>query len=353
MRRSWLVAFAAVAVVALAGTAYGAPETIRLRFGSVFPPPPALDSLAIPDFQKLVTERTKGRVQFQNFFGGVLFKTDDLVQAMSDGRVDVMYYPSVFGPGRAPMAPFQQWFPFGPSDPELMLKMRHQIDAEFPQLAQELERLGGIAIGYSPLFPMEVISKKPIRTAEDFKGKRMASIGLELGEMAKALGATGVSMYAGERYVAFETGVLDGAFEPMQMSFSFKHYEVLKHLTLLGIQGAHLIHVVVHKPTWEKLSPDIQKIMRDAAREASFGHAKRLKTRREEMLNLWRQRGGDVYVMPEKEKRAIAGRFPDLPAQWAANMDGRGLPGSKIARRWKEIGKDNGWEWIRDWCPKC
>ena len=43
---------------------------------------------------------------------------------------------------------------------------------------------------------------------------------------------------------------------------------------------------------------------------------------------------------------------PDTAAEWALEMDAKGLPGTEVVKRWQEITSDLGYEWLRTWGPK-
>jgi TRAP-type C4-dicarboxylate transport system substrate-binding protein len=98
-------------------------------------------------------------------------------------------------------------------------------------------------------------------------------------DMVGALGANATPMPYGEVYSSIQTGVIDGAENNWPSFESSGHYEVAKYYTL----DQHLIVpevLVMSKKSWEALSEEDQKIVRQAARD-SVPHMRKLWAERE------------------------------------------------------------------------
>jgi TRAP-type C4-dicarboxylate transport system substrate-binding protein len=74
-------------------------------------------------------------------------------------------------------------------------------------------------------------------------------------------------MAYGEVYSALETGVIDGAENNWPSFESAKHYEVAKHYTVDQHQIVPEV-LVMAKPSWDKLSPEDQAIVKQAAKDS-------------------------------------------------------------------------------------
>ncbi len=112
--------------------------------------------------------------------------------------------------------------------------------------------------------------KKPIRTIADLQGMKIRVMGNPIFvAMMNDLGGNGVPMGYDQVFSALQTGVIDGA-ENNAPSFVFDHhYEVAKFYTLTE----HLIVpeiLVFSRPSWEKLSPDDQALIRRLAHEVQL-----------------------------------------------------------------------------------
>jgi len=86
-------------------------------------------------------------------------------------------------------------------------------------------------------------------------------------DMVAALGANAVPMPYGEVYSAIETGVIDGAENNWPSYESSGHYEVAKFYTLDEHTMVPEV-LVMSKTAFEKLTPEDQQAVRDAAKES-------------------------------------------------------------------------------------
>ncbi|WP_299912503.1 TRAP transporter substrate-binding protein [uncultured Paracoccus sp.] len=112
-------------------------------------------------------------------------------------------------------------------------------------------------------------SQKPIASIEDLKGMKFRVMQNDVFvDMMAALGANATPMPYGEVYSAIQTGVIDGAENNYPSYDSSGHAEVAKYYTL----DQHLMVpelVAISKASWEKLSPEDQAILREAARNSA------------------------------------------------------------------------------------
>jgi tripartite ATP-independent transporter DctP family solute receptor len=111
-------------------------------------------------------------------------------------------------------------------------------------------------------------SKRPINKLEDFNGLKLRVIGNPVYlETFKVLGANPVPMSFAEVYQALESKAIDGQENPVSVIRSAKIFEVQKYLSLTN--HTYTINLVqVGKKFWDSLSPDEQRIMREAAAES-------------------------------------------------------------------------------------
>ena len=109
---------------------------------------------------------------------------------------------------------------------------------------------------------------KPITSIDDLKGMKFRVIQSDVFvDMVAALGANAMPMPYGEVYSAIETGVIDGAENNFPSYESSGHYEVAKYYTL----DEHMMVpevLVMSKTAFDKLTPEDQEIVRQAAKDS-------------------------------------------------------------------------------------
>jgi tripartite ATP-independent transporter DctP family solute receptor len=112
-------------------------------------------------------------------------------------------------------------------------------------------------------------STKPITSIEDLKGLKIRVVQNKLNiDLMSALGASATPMAYGEVYSALQTGVIDAAENNYPSYYSSKHYEVAKNYIIDAHQRVPEV-LIMSKAAWDKLSPDDQAIVKEAALEST------------------------------------------------------------------------------------
>lgn len=113
-------------------------------------------------------------------------------------------------------------------------------------------------------------SKRPILKLEDFQGLKLRTIQIPIiVDIYKALGANPVPLAWTEVYTALEVRAVDGQETAIPSFNTARLAEVQKYLSLTNVVYDPLI-VIFSKKTWDRLNADEQKIVTDAAQEATM-----------------------------------------------------------------------------------
>lgn len=141
--------------------------------------------------------------------------------------------------------------------------------AAFLDVVRQREgQLGGVVLG-GYLWPGQyIISRKPIRTPEDFKGLKIRVYGAADTDFVRALGMEPVAIAFAEVYTALERGTVDAALTGSYPAFAIKLFEVAKYIVDVN-HGPNSGVLVVSKRSWDKLSPDEQAALRKLGEEFS------------------------------------------------------------------------------------
>ncbi len=119
---------------------------------------------------------------------------------------------------------------------------------------------------YAPL-----ITRTPINSIEDFKGKRIRGYGVAT-DVIEALGGTAVPMAAPEVYTALERGVLDGVYGfDFITAIAYNLHEIAPHFTDIG-DGPHApAATIMNIDYWNSLPENIQKLCNELVAEIYDG----------------------------------------------------------------------------------
>ena len=215
---------------------------------------------------KLVSERTNGRIGVKVFNNASLGSEKDTIEQTRFGVIDM---------NRVNTAPFNNLVPQTQvlGMPFLFRSVDHMhktIDGPIGDeilAAFEPHGLVGLAF-YDSGARSFYTTKKPIKSLADLKGQKIRVQQSDLWiAMMKAFGANATPMPFGEVYSSLETGVVDGAENNWPSYESSRHFEVAKNYTLTEHSLAPEA-LVISKVSWDKLTPEDQKILRQAAKES-------------------------------------------------------------------------------------
>ncbi len=214
---------------------------------------------------KLVEERTKGRIKIQEFNNAVLGGEKDTIEQTQFGVIDF---------NRVSTAQFNNVVPatqvYGlPFLFRSVEHMRKTVDGPIgDEILAAFEAKGLIALCYYDSGARSFYTKKPIAKLADMKGMKIRVQQSDMWvAMMQAFGANPTPMAFGEVYSAIQTGVVDGAENNWPSYESSRHFEVAKYYTLTehSLQPEVL---VMSKKSYDKLSADDQKLIRQAAKES-------------------------------------------------------------------------------------
>lgn len=214
-----------------------------------------------------VREKTEGRICIEVFPSAQLGEEKDTIEQTQFGVIDMVR--ASFGTFND-IVPVTQTF----SLPYLFRDVDHMhavMDGPIgEEIAADFAERDLIVLAYYDGGARSFYnSQRPITSIEDLAGMKIRVIQNDVFvDMMAALGASATPMPYGEVYSAIQTGVIDGAENNFPSYDSSGHYEVAKHYTL----DEHLMVpelVAMSKTAWDKLSPEDQAILREAARNSA------------------------------------------------------------------------------------
>jgi TRAP-type C4-dicarboxylate transport system substrate-binding protein len=349
----FVISFVLFSLILTNGQSESAKKQIRLKMASVYPTPKSsMMSELVKVWEDEVSKRTNGSIAFENFWGCALGSPPETIELVKTGAVQLGNFHQWYTPSKMPFGDFEYVFPFGPTDCELVVKAMRQIRAEFPQFTKELDQQNVVLIADFPGGVYDFLSRDPLRTLKDFDGKKVSLIGRYFGKWLPP-GATAVVRPAQERYDLLRAGVVDADLLPFDLLYAFKIHEVTKYYVRADLITCCWAVLVMNKDTFNRFSPQVQKILLEAGKDAELRGAKEIIPRwRTRCDREWKAAGIQFIDFPKEEKAKWANSVPDTAAEWALEMDAKGLPGTAVVKRWQEITSELGYEWLRTWGPK-
>lgn len=149
-------------------------------------------------------------------------------------------------------------------------------------------------------------SKRPLKTPDDFKGlKFRTQSGGVLDDQFKALGAGSQTMAFGEVYQALNSKAVDGQENTFNNIDTQKYIEVQKYMTISS-HGRIDYALITNTKFWDSLTPDQQKIFKDAVKEATKYETKLADDLNAQSFEKLKSSGRmEIYTLTEADRQAF------------------------------------------------
>jgi tripartite ATP-independent transporter DctP family solute receptor len=160
-------------------------------------------------------------------------------------------------------------------------------------------------------------SRRPVQRADDLSGLKLRVIQSPLFlDTFNALGANATPMPFTELYSAMEQAAVDGQENPPATILASKFYEVQKHLVLSRHMYSAWV-LLMSKKTWDGLSPEEQKIVQDAAREATLYERKIIRAFSDTALADLKKAGMQITELPPAEQAKMRSKLQPVLAKFS------------------------------------
>jgi tripartite ATP-independent transporter DctP family solute receptor len=240
-------------------------QTVTLRSADIHPDGyPTVEGVKI--MGKLVEERSGGKLRIQVFHSRQLGEEKDTLEQTRFGVIDM---------NRTNFAGLNNLVPetVVPGLPFLFRDEPHMHKVMDGPIGQEIlaggERHNLIGLCCYDSGARSMYNRaRPINTPADMKGMKIRVQQSDLWlAMIRALGANPTPLPTGEVYSALQTGVVEGAENNYPTYQSQRHFEVAKYYSVTEHSMSPEI-LVMSKRAYDRLSKDLQTIVREAARDS-------------------------------------------------------------------------------------
>lgn len=270
-------------------------DILVLRFGHYAAADHPANQAAIL-FAEKVKERTEGKIIIEIFSDGQLGTPPEVLEQNIIGSID-MNLPTQGGLDKYSKKFATVMLPFVFDDYEHAHRV---LDGEFVDwVKDDLDKQGLVMLSnWEYGFRNITNNILPIINPEDLVGLRLRTPPeMQLQLAMESLGANVTKIAYPEIYLSLQQGVVDGQENPLSVIYYNKLYEVQKYLAMTRHTYNSMVHVI-SKKTWDKLTKEQQKIIREESINAGLWM-------REEVQ---RQ---EIEILKELEKQGMIITYPD------------------------------------------
>lgn len=219
------------------------------------------------DWCATIEEKTGGELAFQAFGANDVVGDFQLFDAVKNGVLDAVNPFTIYAQGIIPAATFLTSYPLGMRNP-------HEWDVFYYSLggleiarelyaAQNMMFVGPVHHG-----PNIIHSKVPIRSIDDFRGRKMRLPGGMVAEVFTEIGAETTVLPGSEIFPALEKGTIDVAdYVGPAVNYSLGFSQVTDYISMgppgfMSLyQPVDLMDITVGMDAWNALSPQMRQFV--------------------------------------------------------------------------------------------
>ncbi len=277
------------------------------------------------------TELSKGRIKFQHFPAEQLGKAKDMVTMAQSGIADVVNIAPAYITEKFPLSGVVELPGIyegacnGSNALATLAKPGGLLDEN------EYKPNGVRVLFVGALGAYRILTaKKQVNTMEDFAGLKLRTAGGPMDQTAALLGANSLRLPGPDVLPSLSRGTLDGVFWPLQSVKPWGLEGALKHMTPNLSVGSFSMVYAISERSWQKLPPDLQKVLTEAGNYATKAHCEYVdRSEVKTMADL--QTGGIApTLLPEKDIKKINAGYVKIRSDWAETLNKRGKPGTAV-----------------------
>lgn len=296
---------ATCALLVLASAQNAAAEPMKMQMTTTWP-----NGISLIDsdrhFVETVEQLAGDRLDISFHPGGTLVPSTQVFDAVSSGSIDASADWPGYWAGNDSAFALLGSFPMMLTAGDYLLWLQ-QWDG-FEAFQKVYGQFGMIYLPYAVL-SMEsgLRTKEALKSLSDLDGKRLRMSGRPQGEILKALGAAQVQLPGSEVYQALERGVVAGAeFSSPGVDWGMGFQEVTGHWTVPGWhQPGSVGGVMINKEVWDKMGPELQSVLKIAAKETLMWSLAYYERTALEAVNSFLDSGVEIHKLSDEELEQI------------------------------------------------
>lgn len=280
----------------------------------------------LADYAKEVESRSNGAVKINFYPGETLIKAAQTYDGVVNGMVDIGFSCLAYTRGRFPLLDYIN-LPLGSPNAQISSAIVNEVIEKFqPKELADVEVLYLQSHG-----PGRIHTRKsPVKSIEEFKGLKIRAGGTT-SDIVKSLGAAPASTPMPEVYQALQKGVMDGGIWDMSASADWKLAEVVDYTMMCDKVAYNTgFFVVMNKNKWNKLTPEVQKVMKALAPEFVQKHGKAWDEADDRGIAFMKKLGKEIIEIDDAECAKWGDAVEPMIATYIKKTEKMGLPGKEV-----------------------
>lgn len=341
MRKSIITLLAAAATfTGLSGVAHSQ-ETIKLKMATFLPATQFQVVHGSQVWMDEVKRLTNGKVEFEYYPAQQLGKAAELMDLMLNGVIDVAEVAPAYVTGKLPLMGVLEMPGVVKTSCEGAAAMRSLATPGGTIYDADYKPNGVMPLTFFIYPPYSVVSREPIKSIEDFAGKKLRTSGGAMELVAGKLGGTSVRMPSPEIYQSLQRGTIDA----VMFSFLSAEDSDLDSVARYGVTGygfgAPSVVVTMADKKFKSLPQDIQDALVKAGPVADQSFCDYVDTNDAATLKKFVDEGMEMFTLSDADKAKLDEELAPIAADWAKGLDERGKPATKAFEEFSAANSQN------------
>ncbi|MEO4000821.1 TRAP transporter substrate-binding protein DctP [Mesorhizobium sp. CAU 1732] len=323
--------------VAILGVTGAQAQDVKLRVGDSFPVGHYIPENMTKFWMERVTELTGGEAGFDYYPAEQLGKAKDLLALTQTGVVDVGYVGASYVSDKLPLSSVAE------------LPENFTTSCQGTKAFWEIAKPGG-ALDQAEFAPNDVrvlmvlvlppyqvlTSSKEITDLASLRNLKLRTTGGAKEIATVKVGAVPVQISAPETRDALSRGTIDGVLFPHSSVLPYDIHPLLKYGTQNVNFGSFVVTYVISKERWDALPENVQQAFTQAGEEAIVKGCEATDGLDLKDKQTIADSGVTFVSLPAADEEKLMGFMGEVSEEWAAELDGRGRPGTEILNAFRE-----------------
>lgn len=251
--------------------------------------------------------RTDGKYILEVHPGGSLVGMPESLDAVRTGTVEIGQFPiGVFANLDAKFASAE--LPFLYNNIEANIAALQLLKEDYSKVLEE--NYNQKALGIWTATSLDLLSTKPVKTMEDWKGLLVQSINPPTAVTIETFGGSAVSIDWPEAYTSLDKGVVDATMVATMQMVLYNLFEVADYCVPIYMVPTAIISTI-NLDTWKELPKDIQEMLVEEHDTLGANLDALYKSEAPKNLGILEENGVEVIFITDAER-----------AKWRAALDG-------------------------------
>jgi len=355
MRRTALLAAALVVFVGYPAVNRAAdePEVIQLTAIDSYAPT-ALWTLVfidyfLPEVNRRLAETGNYKIKWNKAFGGTIAKTRGVLDALQYDLADIGIITTPYHPDKIPFYNLPYVTPLVTADIGLVARTMTELVGRYPDLADAWTDYHQVYLTTAgSIDTYQVLTNYPVSSLEDFRGRKIAGVGLNLRYLT-AVDASPVNSGLSDWYNNLATGLVDGLIGWVEGAIAYRLYEVAPYMVDVRLGAVATKAISVNERTWARLPQEVKTVLQETALDYRDELARETDRRAAKSRIQYVEFGGTIIELTTEQRREWAIGLPNIAKEWADDMEERGLPGHALLKDYMDIMRANDQPVVRHW----